>query len=440
MSDFEIVKEDSKTRARAGVLKTPHGEVKTPSYVVVGTDAAVRCVPSEELPQTKTQLIIANTYHLWRTLGKKLETFEGLHERMKWNGPLMTDSGGFQVFSFGFGREHGMGKMGNVLPVRKLSVGTGRASSPADEAALRSRPARPARPDSCWDTKLAGLRELLPDNFLAGRGKNLVRVTDDGVYFSTEDGEQYLDAELSIYIQEKLGADIIVAFDEPTSPLHDHTYTKESLERTHRWATRSLKARARNDQLMYGVVQGGAFEDLRKESAEFIGKQPFEGFAIGGSYGESMGAPREQMLSVLRWSVPYLPKEKPRHLLGIGRIEDVFDAVEHGMDTFDCVIPTREARHGSLWTAKGRFDVRKGSFEGSREPIEEGCGCIACGENNITRGELRELFKSKNMEAGHLASLHNVYFFNNLLERVRDSILEGEFSKFRDRFLSNIHR
>ena len=138
-----------------------------------------------------------------------------------------------------------------------------------------------------------------------------------------------------------------MAFDEPTSPLHDYKYTKESLERTNAWALRSLKARTRKDQMMYGVVQGGAFEDLRKESAEFIGRQDFEGFAIGGSYGESMGAPRGDMLSVLRWSTPYLPEEKPRHLLGIGKIEDVFDAVELGMDTFDCVIPTREARHGS---------------------------------------------------------------------------------------------
>ncbi len=435
MSYFEIVKEDSKTHARAGILKTPHGEVKTPSYVVVGTDAAVRCVPPEELPRTKTQLIIANTYHLWRTLGKKLEAFEGLHKRMRWDGPLMTDSGGFQVFSFGFGREHGMGKMGKAFPGRKLSSGTGRSSSPADEAALRS---HPGESDKNRTPSSPGFRELPSDSFLPGSRENLVRVTDDGVYFLTEDGEQYLDAETSIHIQEKLGADIIVAFDEPTSPLHDHAYTEESLARTHRWAIRSLKARTRKDQMMYGVVQGGAFENLRKESAAFIGGQPFEGFAIGGSYGESMGAPREQMISVLRWSTPYLPKEKPRHLLGIGRIEDVFDAVELGMDTFDCVIPTREARHGSLWTARGRFDVRKGAFEESKKPIEEGCGCIACGEKKITRGELRELFKSKNMEAGHLATAHNIYFFNNLLERIRKSILENAFSEFKEKFLLNI--
>ncbi len=435
MSYFEVIKSDSRTSARAGVLKTPHGEVKTPSYVVVGTDAAVRCVPPEELSRTKTQLIIANTYHLWRTLEERLETFEGLHERMRWNGPLMTDSGGFQVFSFGFGREHGMGKMGRVFPGRKLSSGTGRSSSPADEAALRS---RPDKSDKNRTSSSSGLRELPSDSFLPGSKENLVRVVDDGVYFIIEGGEQYLDAELSIHIQEKLGADIIVAFDEPTSPLHDHAYTKESLARTHAWALRSLAARTRRDQMMYGVVQGGAFEDLRKESADFIGKQAFEGFAIGGSYGESMGAPREQMLSVLKWSVPYLPREKPRHLLGIGRIEDVFDAVELGMDTFDCVIPTREARHGSIWTAHGRFDVRKGAFEGSKESIEEGCECIACGEKKITRGELRELFKLKNLKAGHLATVHNIYFFNNLLEQIRKSIFESTFSEFKKKFILNI--
>lgn len=269
-------------------------------------------------------------------------------------------------------------------------------------------------------------------------GENLVRVTEDGAYFTDGGEELYLDAETSIRIQEKLGADIIVAFDEPTSPLHDHTYTKESLVRTHAWALKSLKARTRKDQMMYGVVQGGAFEDLRKESAEFIGKQAFEGFAIGGSYGESMGAPREQMLSVLKWSVPYLPEGKPRHLLGIGRIEDVFDAVELGMDTFDCVIPTREARHGSIWSALGRFDMRKGMFEKSDAPLEEGCGCIACAEKKITRGELRKLFKSKDREAGHLATLHNIYFFNNLLEKIRTSILEGRFSEFKEEFLRNL--
>ena len=436
MPYFEILKEDANTLARVGVLKTPHGEVRTPSYVIVGTDAAVRCVPPEELSHTKTQLIIANTYHLRKMLGDKLETFEGLHMRMRWNGPLMTDSGGFQVFSFGFGREHGLGKMGKILSVKNPFAGTGCSLSLENETISHS---YSNEPDASRASGPSFLRELPSDNFLSRSRKNLVRITDEGVYFLTEGGEEYLDAEMSIHIQEKLGADIIVAFDEPTSPLHDYTYTEQSLERTHKWAIRSLKARTRKDQLMYGVVQGGAFEDLRKKSAEFIGRQQFEGFAIGGSYGESMGAPREQMRSVLRWSVSYLPKEKPRHLLGIGKIEDVFDAVELGMDTFDCVIPTREARHGSLWTARGRFDVRKGIFKESRELIEEGCKCSTCGEKGITRGELHMLFKSRSMQAGYLATVHNIYFFNNLLERIRNSILCGTFLEFKKKFLSDMH-
>ncbi|MEK7506261.1 MAG: tRNA guanosine(34) transglycosylase Tgt [Patescibacteria group bacterium] len=393
MFEFEILKKDRRTNARAGVLKTPHGTIETPSYVVVGTHGAVRCLDSEDISKTKTQLIISNTYHLWRTLGEKLESFPGLHEFM-WNGPIMTDSGGFQVFSLGFGREHGMGKFGGI--------------------------------DSRKD-----------DIFLESE-KNLVRVTEDGAHFNDDYGESYLDAEKSVAIQEKLGADIIVAFDEPTSPRHDYAYTKKSLERTHKWALRSLKARTRKDQAMYGVVQGGAFRDLREASAKFIGAQPFEGFAIGGSYGESMGAPREQMLSVIRWSAAHLPEEKPRHLLGIGKIEDVFDAVELGMDTFDCVIPTREARHGSLWTKFGRLDIKKGIWQGSHMKIQGDCPCPVCSEVKLTRGKLRELFKAKNQSAGRLATMHNIFFFNNLLEKIRMSIKEGRFPEFKKEFLANL--
>ncbi len=405
---FCIIKKDKRTKARLGVLQTPHGEVLTPSYVVVGTHGAVRCLNPEDIPKTKTQLIISNTYHLWRTLGlnpngspehfskknvlgDKLEKFPGLHKFM-WDGPIMTDSGGFQVFSLGFGREHGMGKV--------------------------------------WRAN--------DSNSSFRIDKNLVKITNDGAYFNDDYGESYLDAETSIKIQEKLGADIIVAFDEPTSPLHDHEYTKESLKRTNAWALRSLKARTRNDQIMYGVVQGGAFEDLRKESAEFIGRQPFEGFAIGGSYGESMGAPRGDMLSVLRWSTPYLPEEKPRHLLGIGRIEDVFDAVELGMDTFDCVIPTREARHGSLWTKFGRFDIKKGKWAGSFMRIQGDCSCPVCADMGITRGELYGLFKTKNSNAARLATIHNVFFFNDLLRQIRESIKDDRFTEFKNRFLREL--
>ncbi len=432
MFEFKILKKDRRTNARVGLLKTPHGVVETPSYVVVGTHGAVRCLNPEDISKTKTQLIISNTYHLWRTLGDKLEKFPGLHEFMKWNGAIMTDSGGFQVFSLGFGREHGMGK---VFSEKLLSLRTRRSSAPAAEAALHSRSDESGARRTPSSSEL---RELLRDNNFSEDNKNLVKVTNDGAYFNDDYGESYLDAETSIKIQEKLGADIIVAFDEPTSPLHDHEYTKESLKRTHAWALRSLKARARSDQVMYGVVQGGAFEDLRKESAEFIGRQSFEGFAIGGSYGESMGAPRGDMLSVIRWSTPYLPEEKPRHLLGIGRIEDVFDAVELGMDTFDCVIPTREARHGSLWTKFGRFDIKKGKWTGSFMKIQGDCRCPVCSELKVKRGELYELFKTRDSNAARLATIHNVFFFNDLLRQIRESIKDDRFTEFKDRFLREL--
>ncbi len=431
MLEFEILKKDRKTNARVGLLKTPHGIVETPSYVVVGTHGAVRCLSIEDIPKTKTQLIISNTYHLWRTLGDKLEKFPGLHEYM-WPGPIMTDSGGFQVFSLGFGREHGMGK---VFSERLLSLRTNRPFAPAASGDLRSHPDgadRNRRPSP------SGFRELLRDNNLSENNKNLVKITEDGAYFNDDYGESYLDTETSVKIQEKLGADIIVAFDEPTSPIHDHEYTEKSLKRTHAWALRSLKARTRNDQMMYGVVQGVAFEDLRRESAEFIGRQSFEGFAIGGSYGESMGAPRGDMLSVIRWSMPYLPEEKPRHLLGIGRIEDVFDAVELGMDTFDCVIPTREGRHGSLWTKFGRLDIKKGKWAGSLMRIQGDCTCPVCGEMRTTRGELYELFKAKDSNAARFATIHNIFFFNDLLRQIRESIKEGRFLEFKKHFLSFI--
>ena len=384
MFNFKIIKKDPDSLARVGVLETPHGTVETPAYVMVGTNAAVRTLGPEELPQTKTQIVIANTYHLWRELGDRLKNFEGLHERMGFRGAIMTDSGGFQVFSLGFGREHGVGKIANIFPGNDSPSGRG--------------------------------------------GENLVRISDDGVFFDDEGRELFLSPEISIDIQEKLGADIILAFDECTSPLNDYEYTKSSMDRTHRWARRSLNAQTRDDQALYGIVQGGEFQDLREESARVIGGIDFPGFGIGGSFG------KEEMLDVLDWTIPLLPEGKPRHLLGIGRIEDIFEGVERGIDTFDCVIPTREARHGSLWTRAGRVDLKKGGFANDASAIEEGCLCPAC-SSGTTRGELRALFKSKDFRAGRLATIHNVWFFNDLMKRIREAIKEGKFGKLKEETL-----
>ena len=378
---FEVLTKDGRSQARLGRLKTEHGDVETPAYVIVGTNAAVRTLRPEDLPATKTQIIIANTYHLWRELGDEgLDNYHGLHAEMEWNGPLMTDSGGFPVFSMGAAREHGVGKI------------TKREAQAPQE--------------------------------------NLIRVTEVGVYFRGDEEEEYLDAELSIKIQEQLGADIIFAFDEPSSPLHDHAYTQTAMERTHRWAARSLEAKTSSQQL-YGIVQGGRFEDLRTQSAKFIATLPFDGFGIGGSFGSSFGGEKTATLRELAWTIPHLPAGKPRHLLGMGRIEDIFAGVEAGIDTFDCVIPTREARHGALWTARGRFDILKGLEAASGEPIDDACACPVCADMGVTRGDLHARFRNKDPEAGRLATIHNVYFFNDLMEKIRAALAQGAFQTFK---------
>src|SRR3989344_942014 len=388
---LEIQKKDKTSRARAGAIHTSHGIIETPAYVIVGTHAKVRTLTPEDLIKTKTQVVIANTYHLWQRLGNEgLKTYQGVHNELGFQGPIMTDSGGFQVFSLGSSREHGVGKIEKSYEIvtRKIYE-------------LRSR----------------------------------VRITDEGAYFlvpsnvegTTEKGEEFLGPKESMEIQKKLGADIIFAFDECTSPIHDYKYTKEAMERTHKWEKQCLEIQPLNkkEQLLYGIVQGGEFRDLREESAKYIGSLPFDGFAIGGSLGRS----RNNAFDILDWAIPLLPEEKPRHFLGIGKVEDIFDGVSAGIDTFDCVIPTREARHGRLWVKNGYFDIIKSAHKNDFSPIEADCACETC--EHFTKSEVRERFKAKDQEAGRLATIHNVYFFNTLMERVRESIQEGTFQKLK---------
>lgn len=388
---FEIVKKDPDSGARIGVLKTAHSEVFTPAYVMVGTHGAIKTLKSEDILTTKTQVVISNTYHLWRGLGENLDNFPGLHKYMDWDGTIMTDSGGFQVFSLGFAREHGVSKISDIFP-----------------SELRDAPKTQ---------------------------ENLVRITDDGVYFKDEHGEHFLDAKLSIKLQERLGADIILAFDECTSPLNDYEYTKRALERTHQWAKICLNVKTKKDQLLYGIVQGGEYEDLRLESAKFIGNLPFDGFAIGGSLGKS----RNDMFRVIDWVTPHLREDRPRHLLGIGKIEDIFEAVERGMDTFDCVVPTREARHAAIWTRAGRFQVTKGKYKKDTGALEKNCNCPICG-GGITKAKICEMFKSKDPDAARFATIHNVYFFNSLMADIRFAISAGKFNKLKKSFVPRFRR
>ncbi len=376
--------------ARAGRLITPHGSIETPSFVPVGTQATVKAMSTEDLRSVKSQVIIANTYHLHLQPGEDLiEKLGGLHGFMDWDGPLMTDSGGFQIFSHGAAKEHGVGKIASIFPEEQ---DRGRRLS-------------------------------------SKKGKPLVKVEENGVEFvSYLDGSRHcFTPEKVIEIGRKLGADIMLALDECTSPIHDFEYTKMAMERTHRWALRSLDMLQRTldkNQALFGIVQGGAYRDLREESALFMADKGFQGVAIGGSLGRS----KNDMYNVLKWTVPFLPKDKPRHLLGIGEIDDIFEIVGAGMDLFDCIAPTRMARTGTLFNrsaARFRIHILNARFKHDPGPIEKECDCYTC--RNYSRAYLRHLFTAGELLAIHLAAIHNLHFMEALMFRIRSAIREGNF-------------
>lgn len=397
---FTIETKDTGSLARAGVLRTPHGSVQTPAFVSVATKATVKGVQPDILANLGVQCIIANTYHLYLSPGEDLvEKAGGVNKFMHWDKPSMTDSGGFQVFSLG----EGYGKK-----ISKLTPPP--AQDPASGTAL-------------YDEELA-----------TSHGK-LAIVDEDGVTFTSHvNGTMHrFTPERSIEIQHKLGADIIYAFDECTSPAADYAYQKEAMDRTHRWATRSLAAHRRNieknnAQGIYGVVQGGRFEDLRIESARTIGAMDFDGYGIGGSFS------KDDILGILDKVNTELPAEKPRHLLGIAEPEDLFIGVAAGADTFDCVLPTRNGRSGGVYTHTGKILVTNAEFKEDFSPLDFECGCPVC--QNYTKAYIRHLFQTKEMLGMILASQHNIYFLANLCERIRQSILDGQFEQFRGAFLS----
>jgi queuine tRNA-ribosyltransferase len=386
--NFEIEAEHGP--ARAGLLHTPHGDVHTPVLCPVATQATVKSLDPDELHALGAELVLANAYHLYLRPGADIVAdFGGLQRFMSWDGPLITDSGGWQVFSLGFGLEHGVGKIAGIFP---------------DEDQPRQRP--------------------------RGQKPRMTRIDNDGVTFTSHiDGSTHrFTPEVSIGIQEKLGADLILAFDECTSPLHDEAYTAQALERTHRWARRSIAARSRTDQGLLGIVQGGPFEHLRRSSATFIASLGFNGFAIGGSLGRT----KDDMRAILEWTIPALPADKPRHLLGIGEPEDIFDAVERGIDMFDCVAPTRHARHGALYTPEGRLMIHNARFHEDFTPIDPECGCYTC--TSFTRAYLRHLFIADELLGYRLATIHNLTFILGLVARIRAGIVGGNLAEVRTEF------
>src|SRR3989338_5654921 len=425
---FRITHKDKKTKARLGVLSTPHGKVLTPSYVFVGTYGRFLHLAPRDIKKTKTQLVIANTFHLWDTVcSSDLSGKTFLTKRLGLNIPTMTDSGGFQVLSLAFGP---------VVDARATSLNK--------------------KLGHHYGVRRHGIGKFIGDNIKSDKDykRKNIRITNKGVYFKWDGKIRFLGPELSMKLQSKIGADIIFAFDQITSPLDDYEYNRKAVELTNAWALRCLKAHARQlrrldnksrvgapteasgvgkKQLLFGIVQGGLFKDLRTKSAKSIGSMPFDGFGIGGSY------TKKQISKMLKWVVPHLPEEKPRHLLGVGKVADIFEAIQNGIDTFDCVIPTREARHGRLYTKIGHLDIRKGRYSDDKKVIERGCGCLTCSKK-ISRSKIRELIKSDNTKLNtdgqRWCLMHNMWFFNNLLEEIRKSIQKEKFGEFKKKTLT----
>ncbi|MEA3345027.1 MAG: tRNA guanosine(34) transglycosylase Tgt [Chloroflexota bacterium] len=360
---FDLIATDNNSRARAGLIHTPHGSVSTPAFIPVGTQATVKALAPRNLHEIGASIVLANAYHLYLRPGSEIiAQLGGLHRFMGWDRPLLTDSGGFQVFS------------------------------------------------------LAGLRE----------------VDDDGVTFRSHlDGSIHrLTPERAIAIQEQLGADIIMSLDECPEP-DDRAYNEEALTRTHVWAARCREAQRRDDQALFGIIQGGIFPDLRRASAEYIAGLDFPGYAIGGL---SVGESKQEMQAMLEATVPHLPEERPRHLLGVGAPDDLFECVARGIDSFDCVLPTRMARNGTVLTPTGRVNLGNARYVDDPAPIVEGCDCYTC--QNFSRAYLHHLIKAKEILGLHLTTIHNLHFTLGLMRQMRDAILDGTFSRLKEEFLA----
>lgn len=359
---YELIKEVSGSKARLGRLHTPHGTFRTPIFMPVGTQATVKTLSPEELYAMNSQVILSNTYHLFLRPGSGLvQKAGGLHRFMNYDRGMLTDSGGFQVFSLG---------------------------------AMR-------------------------------------KITEEGVTFRSHiDGSrQFLSPEVSIQVQEELGADIAMAFDECIPYPSDFTYTKRSTERTTRWAKRCLEAHTRDDQALFGIVQGGMFPELRKMSAEALQEMDFAGYGIGGL---SVGEPKPVMYDMLAQTTEWMDKRKARYLMGVGTPDCILEGVNLGVDMFDCVFPTRVARNGTAMTARGRLVIRNAVYAEDFRPIDEECGCYAC--RNFSRAYIRHLFKAEELFGLRLLSIHNLHFLLDFAARIREAIAEDRFPEFRKNF------
>lgn len=360
---YELIKKDEGTGARAGVLHTPHGSFPTPIFMPVGTQATVKAVSPDELKDLGAGIILSNTYHLFLRPGMELvREAGGLHKFMHWDRGILTDSGGFQVFSLG----------------------------------------------------------------------ELRKITEEGVTFRSHiDGsKQFLSPEISVEVQTALGSDIVMAFDECVPYPADYDYTKQSLDRTLRWAKRCKDAMMRDDQGLFGIVQGGMYKELRIESAETLVEMDFPGYAVGGL---SVGEPKELMYEMLELSTEHLPQDKPRYLMGVGTPDCLVEGVARGIDMFDCVFPTRVARNGMAMTWTGRLVMKNKVFTHDHEVLEQGCGCYAC-RNGYTRAYIRHLVRAGEIFGLRLLTLHNLYFLQAFMRAMREAIVESRFAEFRRDF------
>ena len=360
---YELLHEDKNSGARYGVIHTPHGDVYTPMFMPVGTLATVKYISPEELYEIGSQVILSNTYHCWLRPGEDVVANAGtLHTFMNYKRPMLTDSGGFQVFSLSKNR----------------------------------------------------------------------KITEEGVKFKNHlDGSPlFLSPEKSIEIQNKLGADIIMSFDECPPYPATYEYMKKSIERTLRWAKRGQEAHKNEKQALFGICQGGEYEDLRKFSTESTVAMDFDGYSIGGT---ALGEPKDVMHRMIEYTIKYLPKDKPRYLMGVGTPEDLLEGVARGVDMFDCVLPTRIARHGAIMTSKGKINIRDKKYEYDLSPLDPDCDCPTC--RNYTKSYLRHLYKCEEGLGKRLLSLHNLRFLLRLSEDMRKAIQEDRFLEFKKEFM-----